>query len=251
MKILRLVLLPALLTLCMLRAGAAVWQTSRPGYWQVPGTWTGPTVPAYSSADTFIISHPVIFEQSLVFNAGAQIRIEARGGLCGHRNITAHAGANILKYGLLELDTMFIPGGRVLCRLPEQVVFTRYAIITNGGSLVIDSCGLAVGPWFNCRLPEYAFQTPTLSAPSPSQQTIALSPNPGNGVFMLSGLAPGRPASLLITDMTGRAVYASAHGSPGNTWQLKTSLPPGVYNWRLSSAGYPACGGKLVVDMWP
>jgi hypothetical protein len=229
------------LLLCMMAcytAGATRWQTSSPGYWRQTTTWMGQAVPPYTSGDTFIITYPVIFDQSLVFNAGAYVQIEAGGGLCGHQNVTMHAGSYMLKYGLLELDTMYIPGGHVLCKLPKEVIFSRYGIITNGGSLTIDSCGLAVGPWFQCKLPEYHFQDATAVSSEQQKHLISLFPNPNNGSFILNGELPQGNAILQLTDVAGRCVHVdvSATGA-GNGREIHTSLPAGLYYWRLMKVG--------------
>jgi len=227
---------------------ATTWQTAAPGYWNNAGTWIGNTVPPYAGADTFISYHPVIFEHSLVFSSGANIIIDPAGGLCGHKNITMHAGADMLKYGLLELDSMFVPGGHVLCKLPKEVIFTSYAFISNGGYVIIDSCGLAVGPWFNCKLPEYNFQDATAVSTIAGDVDLTLFPNPNNGRFMLKGKLPAGSTSFELIDMTGRLVYSEIlKGDGQDSRAISVSLSPGVYYWQLSGEGRILKKEKVVV----
>ena len=155
---------------------SATWTTISRGYWNSAQVWSGGIVPPYTSSDTFIIQHPVAFSDNIVLNAGAFIRIDSTGGLCAHKNITVNAGANVTKYGMLEVDTLYIPGGDVSCNIPGKVVLWRYAIITNSGSFS-SNCALNVGPWFECSRPFFEFMG---IAENESEYTISIFPNPAN-----------------------------------------------------------------------
>ncbi len=154
---------------------AKTWTTISYGYWSSPTVWFGGIVPPLASSDTFNIKHPVAIYNDLFFNSGSFLRIDSSGGICGHNNITIKSGVNFIKYGILEIDSLFIPGGKVYMYAPGSVTLTCYGIVSSGGSILISGPLLMVGPWFNCRTPEFHF---TGIEEVNARQKIKLFPNP-------------------------------------------------------------------------
>lgn len=175
----KLIIIIFLLFLNIHFAISAIWTTVSEGYWDSPSVWSTGIAPPYSSSDTFVIEHPIAFMDNLILNAGAFMMIDSSGGLCAHRNITVNAGASIIKYGILEVDSLLIPGGQVNCYIPGEVILWRYAIISNGGSLT-SNCSLSIGPWFNCRSPQFDF---TGVPEYENENTISIFPNPANSII--------------------------------------------------------------------
>jgi len=137
-------------------AKSTTWVTISSGFWNNPSTWSTGIVPPFNSSDTFRIKHPVAFGNNLVFNSGAFLKIDTTGGLCAHNSITLKSGAKCTMYGLLEIDSLLIPGGQASLLSPGAVTLTCYGILSLGGSLSVTSA-LMVGPWFSCRSPEFLF----------------------------------------------------------------------------------------------
>jgi hypothetical protein len=85
------------------------------------------------------------------------------------------SGSTLIKYGLLELDTLNIPGGNVMCLPPGNVILTFNGFLSNGGTMSI-TCGFQVGPWFQCSLPEYGYLS--INEPINSNLLFKVFPNP-------------------------------------------------------------------------
>jgi hypothetical protein len=135
---------------------ATTWQTVSNGFWNVGAVWLGGIAPPYTSSDTFLIKHPILLNDRLTLTSGSYFKIDSAGGICGHERVIVNANAKIIKYGILELDTLSIPGGIVNCYSPGLVILTQYGNVSNGGSFYVNT-SLAVGPWFDCHFPEYSF----------------------------------------------------------------------------------------------
>ena len=58
-------------------AFSSTWITISKGYWNNGSIWSTGMIPPYSSSDTIIIEHPVVFENNLYFNDGAFIQIDS------------------------------------------------------------------------------------------------------------------------------------------------------------------------------
>ncbi len=129
---------------------AMTWNTAASGYWSDGNCWIGGIAPPYTSSDTFYIHNFIEMQNSIFLNASSFMKIDSSAALCGHRNMTFPTGTSMLKYGILELDTLFIPGGQILCYAPGQVILTQYGVLTNGGSLTVSGPSMSVGPWFTC-----------------------------------------------------------------------------------------------------
>jgi hypothetical protein len=161
-------------------AKPVTWISVSYGYWDNPSVWSGGVAPPYSSSDTFLIRHPLAFNSNLFFNTNAYVQIDSTGGLCGHYNITLEPGSTIKEYGILEADSLFIPGGHVYCYAPGDVVLTLYGIISNGGSFESNGCSVIVGDWFVCQQPIYAFM---LDIAKVEVHNFKLFPNPTAGAI--------------------------------------------------------------------
>jgi hypothetical protein len=211
---------------------SVTWKTVSTGFWNNPYVWSTGTVPPYSSADTFLIRNPVAITNDLFFQSGAFVKIDSSGGICGHYNATVFSGAKILKHGILELDSLKIPGGQVTCLSPGEVILTQYGIITAGGSLTVNGCSLSVGPWFECIQPAYSFiigiEEPNVKDP------IKIFPNPGNGVFELRLDTDTKFKKLIVSDLWGRTCFEQTieNNSENSLFDISL-LKNGLYIWTL------------------
>jgi hypothetical protein len=206
---------------------ANTWRTIATGYWHNPAIWSAGVVPPYSSADTFQILYPVAFDQNIVLETGGYLLIDSTGGLCGHHNITVNPGAGIYKSGILEIDTLTVPGGDVIFVPPGNTILTVYGIITAGGSLNNLGSALQVGSWFDCQQPEYAF---TLGIQEAHSCASAILPNPNNGRFLISFDRAPCKADINIMDITGRRVRKMSLKDDAIMGQIDVSfLPNGIY----------------------
>jgi len=222
---------------------STTWTSVAAGFWNDPSTWSANTVPPYSSSDTFHIRHAVAFQDDLFFNNAALLKIDSTGGLCGHHNITAAAGSNILKYGIIELDTMNIPGGHVNFYAPGQAIFTMYGTITSSGSLNVSGCSLAVGPWFECVQPAFSF---TIGISEYNAGTVNVFPDPATDHFTFSFQSELHNARLQLTDISGRIVYSSVIS--GKEFMVPVdALKNGIYYWTVIIKDQAALQGKALV----
>ncbi|HET6244762.1 MAG: T9SS type A sorting domain-containing protein [Bacteroidetes bacterium] len=220
------------------------WTTISSGYWNNSAIWETGVVPAYSNSDTLIIAHPVVFDSNIILNSGAFLKIENEGGLCGHHSIIVNTGASILKYGILEMDVLSIPGGSASFLAPGKVIISMYGIIT--GNLNV-SCTMAVGPWFECSQPTFAF---TLVGIEEKQSNACnLFPNPNLGVFTLEHSFSSERIIIQIIDLTGRTVYnRTVFNSTGTESINEGGLKPGIYYWELLSKNNVSSRGKMIVN---
>jgi hypothetical protein len=210
-------------------SNATTWTTISNGFWESGSIWNGGIVPPHTSSDTFLIKHPIVLENNLFLNSGALLKIDSTGGLCGHHNISVFTGAKILKYGILELDSLRIPGGIVTCRATGGVVLTLAAIISNGGSLSVSGCSFSVGPWFNCIQPEYHFAIGITENEFFSK--VKIFPNPGNGKFEISGIDLPESLALTLFDLLGRKVFSAVLSfSEENLAADVSNLEDGIYS---------------------
>ena len=71
------------------------------------------------------------------------------------------------------------------------------------------------------------------------QNSLTLSPNPGNGIFVLNcNVAAGESVNVTITDALGRVVYTSTDANQGATFHKEmdlSTLAAGVYNVQVSN----------------
>ncbi len=226
---------------------STTWQTISSGFWNNPSIWSTGVVPPSSSSDTFNIKFPVAFENNLFFNSGALLNIDSTGGLCGHHNITARLGAKITKYGIFELDSLIIPGGEVTCNGPGQVILSYSGIISNGGSLSVNGCPFAVGPWFNCIQPAYSF---TLGIEETNlTSSFHLFPNPSKGnINMDYTLNTNENGKLKIYNLSGQLL--TEYFLIKNTTNFSiTDLPlqNGIYFYSIFNNDKVVYSNKLVI----
>lgn len=224
----------------------ATWTTVSNGFWNTASIWQGGIVPPYSNSDTFRIKHPVVFENSLVFNSGSLVKIDSTGGLCGHHTISVFTNARIIKHGILEADSLLIPGGIVNCNATGAVVLTQTAILTVGGSLTISGCSFSVGPWFNCVQPEYHFAIGIEE--EMIENNIRIFPNPSNGIFEISEDNFRKETQLIIIDVLGRILYNRPLDTSSKNRSIDISfLDNGIYSWVLFSDDKKFGRGKIEI----
>ena len=174
------------------------------------------------------------------------MKIDSTGGICGHHTITVKSGARITKFGILELDTLNIPGGIATCLATGQVILTCYGIITNGGSLSVNGCALAVGPWFSCLMPAYSFLAGIEEMNSNS--SVVFYPNPSDGNFTFEYKLSSSKATLKIIDLLGEAVYSQTIEDSEGSLAIKISeFGKGIYFWEIISGDGSSNKGKIEV----
>lgn len=69
------------------------------------------------------------------------------------------------------------------------------------------------------------------------QSSLAVYPNPGNGVFVLLCNTTANEVAVTITDGLGREVYTSVNSTSGNSFRKEmnlSTLPAGVYNLQVN-----------------
>jgi hypothetical protein len=147
---------------------ATTWVSHGPGYWDNPIIWQGGVVPPTTNGDTFLIRTPIALRGDIHLTSGAFFVIDSTGGICGHSTFVVPSGATLHSYGVLELDSLVIPGGDVTLFSSSRTILTLYGIISMGGQMTGAGGALSVGPWFNCVQPEYDFtigtEPPTVPA---------------------------------------------------------------------------------------
>jgi len=210
---------------------STTWTTISPGYWNNPQIWSTGITPPYISADTFIIQHPVAFQDNIVLNAGAFIRIDSTGGLCAHHNITVNTGASILKYGVLEVDTLYIPGGDVNCLSPGEVILWLNAHISNGGAFQ-SNCAFSIGPWFECVRPQFGFMN-VLDLVDKNQ--ISIFPNPATDHITIEFKTDvNKNTTVTISNIQGQQLLKQSISNINTTLDV-SGLSSGIYFLRISS----------------
>jgi hypothetical protein len=222
------------------------WINTSLGYWDNPDIWQGGVVPPYSSSDTIIINHAVAFTQNIVFDNGGYMLIDSAGGLCGHHNMTLKTGAKLLKYGILELDTLAIPGGNASCLGNGEVILTLYGIISNGGSFSVNGPALSVGPWFECMQPVFAF---TLGLEEITKAQFKIFPNPANNEINIIFINETKSNTQFeIYDIIGNKVFEKKIDSKIKQATISISqLAPGVYWYKVKSGNEIIGVERLVV----
>lgn len=196
---------------------STTWETISYGYWNDGLTWTTGVAPPYNSSDTFIIKHPIVYDNDLVFSSGAFLQIDSTGGICGHHTIIVKKNAEIVSYGIFEADTLLIKGGTVSFLQPGEVILTKYAELTVLGASLYVNCSLAVGPWFECLQPDYYF---TMGIEDSKLNSFSVYPNPAKDILKIE--VPSNqvsPLSLKIFDISGKELI-EYHYENSNTGML-------------------------------
>ena len=215
---------------------STTWETISSGFWNNPSIWSTGIAPPLVSADTFNITYHVAIQNNLAFNSGALLNIDSTGGICGHHKMTIYTGAKLMKYGILELDSLHISGGIGNLYSPGQVILTVNGYIT-GGSLSSFGCPFSVGPWFNCAQPEYSFvngieEINTLNS-------IQICPNPTNNYSTISyELFENCGVEILLLDVLGKEITL-----------LKSNQSSGKYNLTINSNDLNLAKGMYFVKL--
>ena len=80
---------------------------------------------------------------------------------------------------------------------------------------------------------------------NPIEQGISIYPNPASGSFTISIQEIPKEATFNIFDLCGKIVFTTEIKSRQQL--IRHNLSPGTYIYRISSAGEPPTGGKLVI----
>lgn len=196
---------------------STTWETISYGYWNDGLTWTTGVAPPYSSSDTFIIKHPIVYGDDLIFNSGASVQIDSAGGICGHHTVIVKQNAEIISYGIFEADTLLIEGGTVLFLQPGEVILTKHGQLTVTGAYMYVNCAMEVGLWFDCVQPQYSFAT---GIEELTMSSFRLYPNPAKDILKIE--VPSNqvsPLSLKIFDISGKKLIEH-HYENSNTGML-------------------------------
>jgi len=183
---------------------AARWYTQQAGFWDQNSTWMGGIAPTNFPNDSIFIRHAVAITHNLYLGSNCYFEIEAGGGICGHHSMHVPSGSKLIKYGLLELDTLNIPGGNVMCLPPGNVILTFNGFLSNGGTMSI-TCGFQVGPWFQCSLPEYGYLN--LNELEAVELPFKILSNPAHETLrILLEQNPKNLDSIRLYDITGKTI---------------------------------------------
>lgn len=79
----------------------------------------------------------------------------------------------------------------------------------------------------------------SIDNPTVIQNSLTVSPNPGNGIFVLNcNLVSGDDATVTITDALGRVVYTNMQNANGSSLRMEmdlSSLAAGMYNVKVTN----------------
>jgi len=221
------------------------------GYWEDSSTWLGGIAPdSVMTNDTIIIRHPVIFQHNLSLSQKSLLQVDSSGGaICGHRNITADQGSNLISYGLVEADSLFIPGGSVNLYRPAYMIITdQFKLTVTGAAFNNNGCAVDVGPWFNCHLPEYEKMS-GIGSDHQGAMKINVFPDPSQGIFYFSGsgLQPG--SIITIKDLTGKTILTRLIQDNDFDSEIIniSNARNGVYLFEYISPAGITSSGKIVV----
>lgn len=242
---LKKIIIPFLLSLFLINSvKATTWQTVASGSWSSNTVWQGGVAPPYTSADTFLIKTPIIINSTLTLNSGAYFKIDSTGGICGHEKLTVNTGALVIKYGTLDLDTLYISGGVVYCYPPEEVILTYYGILIGAGSNLYITGGLEVGPWFECRTPEYTYiGLDDISQP----EEFSIYPNPFSSSVTISSNSILKNTTLSVYNSSGKIVKEIQNISGETITFSREGLPIGLYYFQLTEDNKTIFSDKLII----
>ena len=227
----KLVALLIIQTIAITTCVATTWETSSKGYWQDSSIWVGGVVPDTSSNDTFLISHPIVIENDLTLASGAYMLIEKDGGICGHQIATVLGNAQLLVYGILELDELYVNSGFVRVFEGDIILTTFAQIKGQGGTLKVEEeASMVVGEWFDCLLPDYSFaRTNTANIEEEiSKLTISTYPNPFSDKISINNPL-NETLQVKLFDVMGCTVFTTTLFSKTEKEISLSFLKKGVY----------------------
>ena len=218
------------------------YTTASDGYWQDPASWTGGIVPAYNASDTILVDHHIGLDSNLTLTAGSYMNISVFGGICGHVTFEV-VSSTVDSYSLIEVDSLIINSGTVVGHAGWITITTSAHIFgSGGGGLSLSGAGLAVGPWFDCPMPDYDF---TLSIEDNFDDLFEVYPVPFKNNIYLGGLLPQEKYTIEILDITGK-VLRSLPASLSEILEIETGdIPAGSLIVRVISEN--AVYSKLIV----
>jgi hypothetical protein len=237
-------ILPVFLLLFCQVANSTTWITIGNGNWSDSSTWFSGTVPAYTTTDTIIIQDSISFDTDIHLNSGAFMQIDSLGGaLCGHHNISVHAGAMLYKYGALSLDTLFINGGIADFILPGPFLMWLTQI-TNGGSFHFyansQSCFCS---WDACFTPIPIIIPPAVPV---IVDEYTMFPNPSNENINLK-YSQESESILYFYNVLGQEIFSTALTGTSGIKNYNNNWNPGIYYWEVRSGDTMRRKGKQLI----
>ena len=216
---------------------ATTWETIDKGFWTDTAVWLNGVVPDTISGDTFVINHPIVISQDLIFTSGAYILITQSGGICGHQKGTLFNSAKLITYGILELDDLVIDNGSMHCLAGNVILSTSAKVIGVNGKLQVEvTSSFAVGFWFECMLPDYAFVTEkTLKIDNQMVESrLQIHPNPFTHSITLQHMATATSKNdqlyrIIIYDYLGKEAFEQELQSVDSHQIILDFLKPGIY----------------------
>jgi hypothetical protein len=216
---------------------ATTWETIDKGYWTDTAVWLNGAVPDTMSGDTFVINHPIVISQDLIFTSRAYILITQNGGICGHQKGTLLNSAKLITYGILELDDLVIDNGFMHCLAGNVILSSSAKVIGVNGKLEVEvASSFAVGFWFECMLPDYAFVTEkTLKIDKQMVESrLQIHPNPFTHSITLQHAATfnsqnNKPYRIIIYDYLGKEAFETDLQSLDSNQIILDFLKPGIY----------------------
>ena len=216
---------------------ATTWETIDKGYWTDTAVWLNGAVPDTMSGDTFVINNPIVISQDLIFTSGAYILITQNGGICGHQKGTLLNSAKLITYGILELDDLVIDNGLMHCLAGNVILSSSAKVIGVNGKLEVEvASSFAVGFWFECMLPDYAFVTEkTLKIDKQMVESrLQIHPNPFTHSITLQHTVTinsqnNKPYRIIIYDYLGKEAFETDLQSLDSNQIILDFLKPGIY----------------------
>lgn len=137
-------------------------------------------------------------------------------------------------YGVLELDSlMFNTAAKGECRQPGHVILTEVAVVSGPGptSMVV-TCSFKVGPWFECKQPEYDY---LMGIEEPGiVNGFEVYPNPSSGQTKIKTRNELKSATLRMYNSVGKLVKEIANISGKLLVIERDGLSNGIYTIVIS-----------------
>ena len=217
------------LLLMSLNGLAVTYTTNSQGYWHESSSWVNGDIPPYICSDTIIIQHSITFTDHLTLENGAYMEIESQGGLCGHQNLYL-VNSQLIKYGILQIDTMDINSSIVNCYPPGEVIATGQIMMYGAGHSFSLSCPLAVGPWFECGSTFHPVEVVELS-----DSHMKIFPNPAKNEINVETTGIEN-AQISIYNLNNELLHSSKSNYTHKTTIDISNLPSGMYLLTISNS---------------